>query len=235
MEKILNLKQKIEKEILTIDELYEKINKEVTDSFLKKHEKLYKEENDLKENLKTEVTKVKEKLENFLSESNNIIKNNEKINKGIKNLEKEEKNITKILSYVSKMNKNKKIMNNLLQDLMRNIKITFQEETANIKYEEYFFNGIPNPKNIEFKDIETNSFKIIWKIDDLNLLNFKKDDLKFRIELRKANTKEKFEQIYEGNAFEFIAQNLIKNTNYEIRICSFYNDLFSNWSEIKKL
>ena len=81
MEKILNLKQKIEKEILTIDELYEKINKEVTDSFLKKHEKLYKEENDLKENLKTEVTKVKEKLENFLSESNNIIKNNEKINK----------------------------------------------------------------------------------------------------------------------------------------------------------
>ena len=39
------------------------------------------EENDLKENLKTEVTKVKEKLENFLSESNNLIRINENVSK----------------------------------------------------------------------------------------------------------------------------------------------------------
>ena len=234
-EKILNLKEKIEKEISSIDELYEKRNKDIADSFLKKHEKLIMEENDLKENLKTEVTKVKEKLENFLSESNNIIKINEKINKGIKNLEKEEKNIIKTLSYISKMNKNKKQMNNLLQNLMRNINISFQQKASNIKYEEYFFNGIQIPKNIEFKDISSTNFKIVWNIDDLNILNFKKDDVKFRVELRKENTKEKFIQVYKGNATEFIAQNLNKNTNYEIRICSFYNDLFSNWSEIKKI
>ena len=202
---------------------------------MKKHEKLIMEENDLKENLKTEVTKVKSGLEKFLSESNNIIKINEKINKGIKNLEKEEKNIIKTLSYISKMNKNKKQMNNLLQDLMRNIKISFQEESSNIKYEEYFFNGIQIPKNIEFKDIGHSSFKLIWNIEDLNILNFKKDDIKFRVELRKENTKEKFGQVYEGNATESIIQNLNKKTNYEIRICSFYNDLFSNWSEIKKI
>jgi len=202
---------------------------------LKKHEKLIIEENNLKENLKTEVTKVKEKLEKSLSESDNLIKINEKINKGSKNLEKEEKNIIKTLSYISKMNKNKKQMNNLLQDLMRNIKISFQEESTNIKYEEYFFNGIQTPKNIEFKNIASNSFKIIWNIDNLNIINFKKDDLKFRVELRKEKTKEKFEQVYEGNSTEFIVQNLTKNTNYEIRICSFYNGLCSNWSEIKKI
>ena len=202
---------------------------------MKKHEKLIMEENDLKENLKTEVTKVKEKLEKFLSESNNIIKLNEKINKGIKNLEKEEKNIIKTLSYISKMNKNKKQMNNLLQNLMRNIKISFQEEATKINYEEYFFNGIQIPKNIEFKNILYNSFKIVWNFDNLNILNFNKDNIKFRVELRKEKTKEKFEQVYEGNATEFIVQNLTKNTNYEIRICSFYNDLFSNWTEIKKI
>ena len=235
LEKIVNLNQQIEKEIAAIDELYEKRNKDITDSFLKKHEKLIIEENNLKENLKTQVTKVKEKLEKSLSESDNLIKINEKIKKGINNLENEEKNIIKILSYISKMNKNKKEMNNLRQNLMRNIKISYKEEETNIKFEEYFFNGIQIPKNIEFKDIGTDSFKIVWNIDNLNILNFKKNDIKYRVELRKENTKEKFEQVYEGNATEFIVQNLSRNTNYEIRICSFYNDLFSNWSEIKKI
>jgi len=45
----------------------------------------------LKEKLQIEVTKVKEKLEIFLSNINNEIKISDKINKGIKNLEKEEK------------------------------------------------------------------------------------------------------------------------------------------------
>ena len=66
------------------------------------------EENNLKEKLQNEVTKVKGQLENFLSKTNNIIKINEKINKGINSLEKEEKNMTKQLSYISKINKNQK-------------------------------------------------------------------------------------------------------------------------------
>ena len=62
---------------------------------------LLKEENDLKEKLQIEVTKVKEKLENFLSESNKVIKTNEKLNKGIKNIEKDkEQNFIKSLSYL---------------------------------------------------------------------------------------------------------------------------------------
>jgi len=69
---------------------------------LKKHAKLIIEENNLKENLKTEYTKVKEKLEKFLSESDNLIKINEKINKGIKNLENKEKNIIKIFHIFQK-------------------------------------------------------------------------------------------------------------------------------------
>jgi hypothetical protein len=42
----------------------------VTNSFISKHKKLEKEENDLKERLQNEVTKVKEGLENFLTLSN---------------------------------------------------------------------------------------------------------------------------------------------------------------------
>ena len=129
----------------------------------------------------------------------------------------EEKNMIKTLSYVSKINKSKKEIDILIKELMKNIKISFIEEESKIKYEEYYFNGIPIPKNIEIKDIYTNSFKVFWKLEDL--LNIDKNKIKYNIEIRKEN--EKFKKIYEDNNNNYlINNNLEKNTNYEIRICS---------------
>ena len=233
IQKINNLKELIENEINKINDLYEKVNSEVTKSYEIKHEKLTKEENDLKERLQNEVTKVKEKLENFLSESNRVIKNNERINKGIQNLEKNEKSMIKNLSYISKINKNKKENNILFQELMRNMKISFQEEKSIIQYDEYYFNGIPTPKDIEFKDITSNSLNISWKIDNLNIINIDNNKIKFKIEMREE--KEKFIQIYEGNETNYNIKNLKIKTNYEFRINSFYDDLIGCWSEIKKI
>ena len=50
-------------------------------------------------------SKTKENLEKYLYESNEIIENYEKINKGIKLLEKEQKNMIKELTYITKINK----------------------------------------------------------------------------------------------------------------------------------
>ena len=47
--KINELKGKIEEEMVEIDKLFNKTNTEVTKSFEIKHEKLIKQENDLKE------------------------------------------------------------------------------------------------------------------------------------------------------------------------------------------
>ena len=115
IQKTNELKNKIENEINQINESYQKTIDVMTKSFQEKHEKLLKEENDLKEKLQNEVTKVKEQLEKFWSETNNSIKISDKINLGIKNLEKEDKNIVKILSYTSKINKTKKEMKNLFK------------------------------------------------------------------------------------------------------------------------
>ena len=71
----------------------------------------------------------------------------------------------KILTYISKINKNDKEIKKLNDTLMRNIKISFEEEVENkIKYEEYFFNGIPSPEDIEFKHIDSNSLKVTVNI-----------------------------------------------------------------------
>ena len=70
-------------------------------------------------------------------------------------------------------NKNQKEMKKLIQELMKNIKINYNEEENNIKYEEYYFNGILPPKEIEFKEITDTSFKIYWKNDDKIINNNK--------------------------------------------------------------
>ena len=103
----------------------------------------------------------------------------------------------KTLSYLSKINKNEKEIGKIFQQLMKNMKITFIENESIIKYEEYYFNGIPIPNNIEFNNIGTNSFKINWKIDNINMLNINKNEIKYRIEIRKENMKEKFVKVYE--------------------------------------
>ena len=229
-EKTKELKNKIEKEIEKINNLYENVNNEVTKYFKDKHEILIKEENELKEKLKNEVNKIKEKLEIYLSESNNNIKINERINKGIKNIENEDKNMIKILSYVSKINKNKRNNKKLFSELMKNIKFKYEEDK--IKYEEYYFNGIPKPKNIQFKDITSSSLNISWNIDNININN-NNEEIKYRIEMRKEN--EEFKEIYKGNNNNYLINNLIKDTNYEFIIYSFYNNLIESKSEIYKI
>ena len=49
-------------------------------------------------------------------------------------------NMIKILTYVSKINKNEKEIKKLNNTSMRNIKITFEEKENKVKYKEYFFN-----------------------------------------------------------------------------------------------
>ena len=119
IKKAENLKKMIKKEIKKVDDLYNQINNEVAKSFQIKYEKLIKEEKELKEVLQNEVTKVKEKLEKFLSDSNMTIQAGERINKGIKILEKEkETNILKVLTYISKINKNQKEISILLRQFI---------------------------------------------------------------------------------------------------------------------
>ena len=117
---------------------------------------------------------------------------------------------------------------------MRNVKINFNKENdEKIKFEDYYFNGICKPKDIEFKDIRDSSINLSWKIDDLNILNLDKKQIKIIVEMRKKN--KKFNKIYEGKENNYKIDNLKLNTKYEFRICSIYNDLIGDWTEAKEV
>ena len=138
----------------------------------------------------------------------------------------------KTLCYISKINKIKKEMKVLFLESMKNMKISFIEEENKIKYEEYYFSLIPKPNDIEIKEIETNGFKVFWTINN-NYNNI--NEIKYKIEIKKDNTNDNFIQIDVGKNNNYKFNNLEKNTNYEIRICSIYQDLMSNWTKIYKI
>ena len=124
--KLEELKNKIENEMIKIDKLYDKVDNEVTKSYEMKHEKLIKEENELKDKLKNEVTKIKENLELNISKINDILRNSERIIKRIKLFKEEDNNqLIRKLNYITNINKNEKEMNIIFQQLMKNINITF--------------------------------------------------------------------------------------------------------------
>ena len=225
IKKLEDLKNLIEKEKEELDKIHKKVDEEFVKSFELKRVKL-----------NTEVTKIKEKFELYLSQINNISKTYGKIIRGMKSFEKEEKNMIKTLSYVSKINTNKEKMKSLSQEAMKNLKLSFIEEESKIKYEEYIFNGIPFPSNIEFKEITNDSFKLFWNLDDnINITDVDKKEIQFRVEIKQENKKEKFKQIYEGKNNNYLIENLDKNTDYNIRLCSVYKDKISNWTEIYKV
>ena len=87
---------------------------------------------------------------------------------------------------------------------MKSMNITFDSEKMEINFEEYYFNGIPLPLNIEFKEVNANSIKVVWELNNINLLDFDKNELETKIEIKKEN---------EINFTEYIAG---KNTNYLI-------------------
>ena len=180
------------------------------------------------------MTKTKEQLENFLTEINENIRISDRINKGIKKLEKE-KSMLHILSYISKINISKKSMKKLNIELMENITFLYEEDKSNIKFEEYYFNGMVTPKNIEFKDVGITNLKISWNIDDKNLIDIDKNQIQYRVEMRKENDNDNFKEIYQGNNFNYFVNNLSCGTIYEFRICSFYNNTYGEWSQIQKI
>ena len=100
----------------------------------------------------------------------------------------------KELTYITKINKTE--YNYIFNELISNKKISFEErKKRKVQYKKYYFNGIQIPKEIKFNVISSNSFKLEWKIDNLD--KFDKNKIKYKVELRELNENinEKFNQV----------------------------------------
>ena len=150
---------------------------EITASFEQQHNNLKEKEKNIKSELDLKVTKIKEELENFLMESNDILISCERIEKAIKYYEKKKiNNEIKTLYYISEINKNNEITKDFIKKQIKNIEINYNSDLNKLEYKDYYFSGIPIPKNIKTEEQE-GKLIIYWDIEyfmfkDFNLKIF---------------------------------------------------------------
>ena len=157
---------------------------EITASFEEKRFELNKLEKKLKLDLDKKVTEVKEELENKLSKSNNIIISLERINKAIKYYaNKNFTNKIKFLYYISEINNYNLKALDFYKKPIRNIDISINLELNAINYKDFYFSGIPTPKNINIEEKEDKIF-ILWDIDEFRITNYNIKDIEYIVEIK---------------------------------------------------
>ena len=219
------MKEKIEKEIKKIEDSQLKVFGEITSSFKKKHLELEKEEKDLKFELITKVTKIKNELENSLKESDKKLSICEKIIQAGINFEKTfNQNELKKLYYIIEMKKKEEETKNFIKKKIKNYSICFDNKYNDISFDEYYFNVIPIPKDINY-EIKGDNLLLTWKIGDSKI----EEPYEYIIQIN-VNNKEK---IYKTPFNQFLLEKYESNVEYEVKIRVSSDDEFGDWSEIK--
>ena len=205
-------------------------------SFKKQHDNLTKIEKELKEDLIKNVSQTKDELQNFINKSIEIIKCNEKIGQCSqyyeKNKEKSNPVIIKTLSYISEIEKNNQKVFYFLNESMKNINISFNENKNTLEYNNYIFNGISYPINIQSSEQNNNFMNISWKIDELYKKFMDITQYKYNLEIKDNNNKI---YNYEGKETNIEIRGLINNKDYEFRVRTIYKESYGIWSEYKKI
>ena len=225
--KMKGVKERIESEIEKINNSRDILLVEITNSFEEQRIKLNEKEKALKSELDLNVTKLKDKLEKFYTESNNILSSCEKMIKAIQNYEKNNDNNStiKTLCYISKVNQVNVEIKELLKKPFHNTEISFENDNT-LNYKNYYINGIPTPKNIKIEKKDNKVF-ISWNIDN-SVLDLK--DIKYLIYLKDNIEESK----YESFNTNIIIQEFKPDTEYELKICSVVDGNNGDFCEIKK-
>ena len=64
---------------------------------------------------------------------------------------------------------------------------------------------------------------------------YKNEKIKYKVEIKKDDENEKFKESYIGDNNNCLIKNLVGSIKYKIRICSIYNNLEGEWSEIEEI
>lgn len=231
-----NLKINLEKEINDINNLSNKIKEEITNEYDLKIQNLKNEMKKLIDEIDLNVNEIIKKLNENLNKIQDQINKSTQINESLKYLNNlKDDQIIKKLTCISNINIHEKDLNKILSELMKSLKFTYSSENKNLKFDEYYFNGLPIPINIQIIYNSYSNINISWEIENLNIIHIKnKDEINYILEMKNEN-EESFKKIYEGNLKKYEIKNLISDLNYEFRIQCLFDNIKTKWSEIKKI
>ena len=230
-QKTKNLKSKIESEIEKIDNTYKNIENEIILSFKKQHLELEEKEKKLKIELSLKVKQIKEELERNLKISSNIILSCEKTNELITRNETKFNNDIKTLYYISEINKNKETAEEFINKKIKNYDISFKSDEY-VDYDDYYFNGIPVPKNIKAEK-KGEKLYISWNLDNPDRKNIDTDNIKYSLFIQRIGSSFDYDD-YETKDKFYYYDDYNEKYDYEIKVRSSFDDYQSEWYKIKK-
>ena len=166
-------------------------------------------------------------------DTNKLILFNERTNRAFENFEKtNNKEEIKALYYISEININNEKTKEFFKIPVRNLDITFNSDLNTLDYKDYYFSGIPVPKNIK-TEIQRNVI-LSWDIDKFKVKYFDNKKIKYEVEIKKDN------EIFSNESYEKIMhldrQKL--NNDCEIKIRTIYDETrlkFKNFLIIHKI
>jgi len=220
------LKRKIIKEIEQLNNSNVIINDKITSSIKKNIYEEKEKEHKLKSELNLKINEIRNELENYLSKINDLIISLVISHESSINFEKQSKNNQiKALYYIEELKYYEKSII-ILKTKMKNCNI-FYENNNSLNFEDYYFNGIPIPKDIK---VEKNGEKLLitWDLEDENNIDNKK--IKYFISIRDNiydSTYETFDKFIYIDEYK-------ENNNYKIQVRILIDDCYSDWSEIKE-
>ena len=229
-QKVKNLKLKIEKEIEKINNSCKKVEDEITFSFKKQHSELDEKEKNIKLGLNLRVYQIKDELEKYLDNSKNILLSCEKTLDIAKKYEKKNNNNIKTLYFISEINKSNEKAKEFIIKKIKNLDISFRYDSY-VNYDEYCFNGVPIPKNI---DVEKKGDKLFisWDIDDSIIKYINIDNIKYSVTVNNIGSIFDFKEETD-NKYIYYKDNEISK-EYEIKVRTLLEGYCSEWSIIKK-
>ena len=230
-QKAKNLNLKIEKEIEKINNSYKKIENEIILSFKKQHLELEEKEKNLKLELDFQVNQIKNELEKNLTISSNILLSCQKTNEIITKYETKINNDIKTLYFISEINKSKEKAKDFVNKKIKNSDIFFESNKLCYFYDDYYFNGIPFPKNIKAEKME-NKLSISWDLDNSYIKDINANKIKYLLYIK--STESPFDFRCETKDKFYYYCNYDEKKDYEIKIRTSIDGCQSEWYEIKK-
>ena len=180
------------------------------------------------------VKEIQTQLEMHLTQSNNILSSCDKMLKLTENYEMlNDNNDIKTLYYISEINKNNEKVKSFFNMPIKNIDIIFGSFLNNLYINEYYFSGIPVPKDIKVEEND-NKIAISWTIADI-----RKNDLffdnkyKYLINAKINGHDDKL--VYTSFKNYLLLEKYDENKDYEIKVRICLDDALGEWSEIKNL
>ena len=230
-DKVKNLNDKIKEEIKCINKHRKNVLRKINKSFDNERFIINRRQILLKDELNSKIDDTIDELKEYLDESDEIISKCERIKESFDKFHKQiEKPLIKTLNYISAINKNNIKIKEFITEQKSTLSFSFDDSNNSLKSINYYFSGLPIPEDIKVEINDEDEVAISWKINKNKIKEDDRNKLLYSVEIKNDNNYYSFKSA----ETKLVLKNVKYDCDYKIRIKSYLNKSYSEYSQIKE-